>query len=53
MTDSTAKGRAISDARIIMGPDEAALLCLWRDRCGEGEPADLSTNLIFQLGLVE
>jgi hypothetical protein len=40
-----------SDARIIMGDDEAALLCLWREKRGEIEPADLSGNLLVQLGL--
>jgi predicted phage-related endonuclease len=40
-----------SDARIIMGEDEAALLRLWREKRGEIEPEDLSTNLIVQLGL--
>ena len=40
-----------SDARIIMGYDEAALLRLWREKRGEGEPEDLSGNLIVQLGL--
>jgi predicted phage-related endonuclease len=41
-----------SDARIIMGEDEAALLRLWREKCGEIEPEDLSGNLIVQLGVV-
>ena len=41
-----------SDARIIMGDDEAALVRLWREKRGEAEPADLSGNLIVQLGLV-
>ena len=41
-----------SDARIIMGDDEAAILCLWREKRGEVEPQDLSDNLIVQLGLV-
>jgi predicted phage-related endonuclease len=41
-----------SDARIIMGDDEAALVRLWREKCGEAEPEDLSGNLIVQLGLV-
>jgi len=41
-----------SDARIIMGSDEAALLRLWREKRGEAEPEDLSGNLIVQLGLV-
>jgi len=40
-----------SDARIIMGSDEAALLRLWREKRGEAEPQDLSGNLIVQLGL--
>ena len=40
-----------SDARIIMGNDEAALLRLWREKRGEAEPQDLSGNLIVQLGL--
>ncbi|HVI63409.1 MAG TPA: YqaJ viral recombinase family protein [Bradyrhizobium sp.] len=41
-----------SDARVIMGSDEAALLQLWREKRGEAEPEDLSDNLIVQLGLV-
>ncbi len=41
-----------SDARIIMGKDEAALLRLWREKRGEAEPEDLSSNLIVQLGVV-
>ena len=41
-----------SDARIIMGDDEAALLRLWREKRGEVEPEDLSGNLVVQLGLV-
>src|SRR6202051_3452130 len=41
-----------SDARVIMGDDEAALLRLWREKRGEAEPEDLSGNLIVQLGLV-
>jgi YqaJ-like viral recombinase domain len=40
-----------SDARIIMGDDEAALLRLWREKRGEIEPEDLSGNLVVQLGL--
>ena len=40
-----------SDAGIIMGDDEAALLRLWRQKRGEIEPDDLSGNLIVQLGL--
>ena len=41
-----------SDARVIMGDDEAALLRLWREKRGELEPEDLSGNLIVQLGAV-
>jgi predicted phage-related endonuclease len=41
-----------SDARIIMGQDEAALLRLWREKRGEAEPEDFSHNLIVQLGIV-
>jgi predicted phage-related endonuclease len=41
-----------SDARIIMGNDEAALLRLWQEKRGEIEPEDLSSNLIVQLGIV-
>src|SRR5262249_49751576 len=40
-----------SDARIIMGNDEAALLRLWREKRGEGEPEDLSGKLVLQLGV--
>jgi predicted phage-related endonuclease len=39
-----------SDARIIMGSDETALLRLWREKRGEADPEDLSGNLIVQLG---
>ena len=31
-----------SDARIIMGDDEEALVRLWREKRGEVEPEDLS-----------
>src|SRR5262245_64518255 len=41
-----------SDARIIMGNDEPALLRLWREKRGEAEPEDLSDNLVVQLGIV-
>jgi predicted phage-related endonuclease len=41
-----------SDARTILGNDEAALLRLWREKRGEAEPEDLSGNLVVQLGLV-
>jgi predicted phage-related endonuclease len=40
-----------SDARIIMGSDEAALIRLWHEKRGEVEPEDLSGNLIVQLGV--
>ena len=40
-----------SDARIIMGSDEPALLRLWREKRGEVEPEDLSGNLVVQLGV--
>ena len=39
-----------SDARIIMGNDEADLIRLWREKRGEAAPADLSANLTVQLG---
>src|SRR5579859_3030953 len=39
-----------SDARIIMGQDENALVRLWREKRGEIEPEDLSGNLAVQLG---
>src|SRR5260370_16470580 len=41
-----------SDARIIMGKDEKALLRLWREKRGEIAALDLSGELIVQLGLV-
>src|SRR5216684_4990743 len=41
-----------SDARVIMGKDEKALLRLWREKRGEDAPLDLSGVLIVQLGLV-
>src|SRR3981081_2118216 len=41
-----------SDARIIMGKDEKALLRLWREKRGEAAALDLSDVLIVQLGLV-
>jgi predicted phage-related endonuclease len=40
-----------SDARTIMGNDEAALIRLWREKRGEVEPEDLSDNLVVQLGV--
>jgi len=39
-----------SDARIIMGNDEEALIRLWREKRGEIAPEDLSGNLLVQLG---
>src|SRR5271169_7015031 len=41
-----------SDARIIMGGDEAALLRLWKEKRAELEPEDLSGDLLVQLGTV-
>jgi hypothetical protein len=41
----------LSDARIIVGNDEDALVRLWREKRGEVEPEDLSGNLIVQLGV--
>jgi predicted phage-related endonuclease len=40
-----------SDAHIIVGKDEDALLRLWREKRGEVEREDLSGNLVVQLGL--
>jgi len=40
-----------SDARIIMGSDEDAVLRLWREKRGETSPQDYSTDLIVQLGV--
>jgi predicted phage-related endonuclease len=61
MLDSSAKARnptdrrsfvGGSDARVIMGSEEGALLRLWREKRGEAEPEDLSDNLVVQLGVV-
>jgi predicted phage-related endonuclease len=41
-----------SDARIIMGADESALLELWQQKRGEADPPDFSNNLTVQLGSV-
>ena len=41
-----------SDARIIMGEDEPALVRLWHEKRGEAEPEDLSGNLVVQLGTI-
>jgi predicted phage-related endonuclease len=40
-----------SDARIIMGSDESALIRLWKEKRGEAEPQDFSDNLVVQLGV--
>jgi predicted phage-related endonuclease len=40
-----------SDARVIMGSDEQALIRLWQEKRDEIEPEDLSGNLVVQLGL--
>jgi predicted phage-related endonuclease len=40
-----------SDARVIVGDDEGALLRLWREKRGEADPEDLSGNLAVQLGV--
>jgi predicted phage-related endonuclease len=40
-----------SDARVVMGSDEQALIRLWREKRGEVEPEDLSGNLVVQLGV--
>jgi putative phage-type endonuclease len=54
IADSVARRSFIggSDARIVMGADEDALLHLWREKRGEIEPEDLAGNLIVQLGIV-
>src|SRR3954469_9914891 len=55
-TDSPLRSRrsyiGVSDARVIMGDDQARLRRLWREKRGEVEPEDLSANLIVQLGSV-
>jgi predicted phage-related endonuclease len=40
-----------SDARAIIGNDEARLVQLWREKRGESEPEDLSGDLVVQLGI--
>ncbi len=54
ITDSANRRTLIggSDARIIMGDDEGALVRLWQEKRGEIEPEDFSGNLIVQLGVV-
>src|SRR5438093_3513139 len=39
-----------SDACVLMGRNEAALVRLWRQKRGEADPEDLSGNLVVQLG---
>jgi len=39
-----------SDARVIMGGDEAALLRLWKEKRCDVEIGDLSGDLLVQLG---
>ena len=41
-----------SDARVIMGNDEAKLVRLWREKRGEADSEDLSQDLLVQLGTV-
>ena len=41
-----------SDARVILGNDEKALVRLWQEKRGELEPQDLSGNLLVQFGCV-
>ena len=41
-----------SDARVIMGNDERALIALWQEKRGERSETDLSDELVVQLGLV-
>ena len=40
-----------SDARIIVGNDEATMRRLWREKRGEEDSQDLSGNLVVQFGL--
>jgi predicted phage-related endonuclease len=41
-----------SDARIIMGNDEAKLVRLWQEKRGEIKPEDLTQDLLVQLGTI-
>jgi predicted phage-related endonuclease len=51
VTDSLRRGFiGGSDARVIMGDDEHALIRLWREKRGEIEPEDLADNLVVQIG---
>src|SRR5258708_14784856 len=38
-----------SDAPVVMGHDEGALLRLWRDKRGKGEPHGSSSHLYYPL----
>jgi predicted phage-related endonuclease len=40
-----------SDARVIVSPNQGALVRLWKEKRGEAEPEDLTDNLIVQLGV--
>jgi len=40
-----------SDARIIMGADEAALQRLWREKRGEAEAECPSSNVLRQMAV--
>jgi predicted phage-related endonuclease len=53
LADSASRRHFIggSDARIIMGQDEKALIRLCQEKRGEVGPEDLSANLIVQLGV--
>jgi hypothetical protein len=42
-----------SEARVIMGSDEAALIQLWREKRGEAAPEDLSGNLMSALSSLD
>ena len=52
IADSRDRRRLIggSDARVIIGDNQAALLRLWQEKRGEVEHEDLSDNLAVQLG---
>jgi predicted phage-related endonuclease len=41
-----------SDARVIIGDEEPALIRLWKEKRGEVEPEDLSGDLLVRLGTV-
>jgi predicted phage-related endonuclease len=50
--DARRAGVGGSDANIIMGGDEKAILKLWEEKVGRSEPEDLSDVFRVQLGLV-